>query len=110
MRLGTRSWTASSRRAAATSHETAGRSTDGHHLVGWDDFTAELRHALERIHHEPPPVLTGATHLLDDIGLDSFGVLELVVELEESLGLTLEASEAEPTVGALFVQAGLGPA
>ena len=84
--------------------------TNGQKQIAWDDFVAAVRAAVERILQQPPPAITSATYLVDDIGLDSFGVLELVVEFEKGLGLTLEASEAEPTVGALFAQAGLGPA
>jgi acyl carrier protein len=49
--------------------------------------------------HEVGDLLPG-DDLLDDVGLDSFGLLELGAELESRIGLVLPESDEPPTVGA----------
>jgi len=46
--------------------------------------------------------LAATDHLLDDVGLDSFGLLVLGAELEERLGVELPVSDEAPTVGVVI--------
>ena len=46
--------------------------------------------------------LKGTDHLLDDIGLDSFGVFVFVGELEVRLNVVFPPTDAEPTLNNLY--------
>lgn len=78
-----------------------------HHTNGrdgwrWDDFAATLGETLTELLDEPVTELTPATHLLDDVGLDSFTILLLRDQLEERYAVRLPPTEVEPTAGHLF--------
>lgn len=76
--------------------------TTGRQVGEWDAFAVELEAALVDLLDEPVTGLAPATHLLDDLGLDSFGVLVLLGDVEDRFGVVLPASDAEPTAGHLF--------
>jgi acyl carrier protein len=52
-----------------------------------------------------PAAVTPHTRLLEDLGLDSTGLLELLMDLEEAVGFQVDVDELEPeafqTVGSL---------
>jgi acyl carrier protein len=76
--------------------------TAGRRSWDWDGFAAELSASLVEVLDEPVTGLTPATHLLDDVGLDSFGILVLLGALEARFDVVLPASDDEPTAGHLF--------
>jgi acyl carrier protein len=71
--------------------------------LSWDDFCVAVVDGLQELDTSPPPEGLGPHHhLMDDLGLDSFGVFVLAGELELRLGRPVPSSEAEPTVGNLY--------
>ncbi|TDD94821.1 acyl carrier protein [Actinomadura rubrisoli] len=41
--------------------------------------------------------MTASTRLVEDLGLDSTGILELLMELEQSIGFEVDVDELEPS-------------
>jgi acyl carrier protein len=64
--------------------------TDRGHLV------AAIGTALSRVLRRDWPELTEQTRLMADLGLDSTNVLELLMELEDELGIAIDAELLEP--------------
>jgi acyl carrier protein len=66
---------------------------------------AAIGTALRRVLKRDWPALTEDTRLMADLGLDSTNVLELLMELEDELGITIDAELLEArdfdTVGTL---------
>lgn len=82
--------------------------------IGATEIRKVLRSELSTIlDNEELPDLTDDMRLLTELGLDSTGVVELLLALEDSLGLPLEPDDLTPevfeTVGSLsaFISAGL---
>jgi acyl carrier protein len=52
-----------------------------------------------------PPAVTPHSRLLEDLGLDSTGLMELLMDLEEAIGFEVDVDALEPgafqTVGSL---------
>ncbi|HKS98291.1 MAG TPA: phosphopantetheine-binding protein [Rugosimonospora sp.] len=77
---------------------------------------AALRAALSEILNKDLPELAEETRLLADLSLDSTNVIELLMELEDALGLQIDpdelAAEAFETVGTLtdYIEACLSDA
>lgn len=69
---------------------------------GWDAFAVTLGETLTQLLDEPITGLTPTTHLLDDVGLDSFTVLVLREQLEARFAVELPPTDVEPTAGHLF--------
>ena len=67
--------------------------------TGWSDAAALVAEAVAAVLGEDVGELAATDHLLDDVGLDSFGLLLLGAELEERLGVELPVSDEAPTVG-----------
>jgi acyl carrier protein len=63
----------------------------------WARFSGIACDALSAVLDPPVDDLRPGDHLLDDIGLDSFGLLLFVTELEHRLGAELPAADVEPT-------------
>lgn len=76
--------------------------TDGDRRWAWDEFVPVLSDSLALALGEPVEGLSPSSHLVDDIGLDSFGVLVLLDQLEAELQVSLPAFEDEPTAGRIF--------
>lgn len=64
-----------------------------------------LREALAEVLKKDLPELTPQTRLFSDLALDSTSVIELLMELEDTLGLQIDPDELTPdvfeTVGSL---------
>lgn len=75
---------------------------------------AALKNALAEVLKKELPELTADTRLFSDLALDSTSVIELLMALEDSLGLEIDPDELTPdvfeTLGALttYVTACLG--
>jgi acyl carrier protein len=76
-------------------------STNGTTTTDWDHFRAAAADALAATLDEPVAPLLPEHHLIDDLGLDSFGVLTFMSELEARLGATVPPSYDEPTLANL---------
>ncbi|WP_327674858.1 acyl carrier protein [Kitasatospora sp. NBC_00458] len=67
--------------------------------------TGALREALATVLKKDLPELTPETRLFSDLALDSTSVIELLMALEDTLGLQIDPDELTPevfeTVGAL---------
>jgi acyl carrier protein len=76
-------------------------------MVNTDNATTAdaLRDALAEVLHKELPELTPSTRLFSDLALDSTSVIELLMELEDTLGLQIDPDELTPdvfeTVGSL---------
>jgi len=70
--------------------------------LSWDRFIAVVSDGLNAMGVDPVEGMEPEDHLVDDLGLDSFGVLVLAGELEMRLGRTLPASNGEPTLENLY--------
>lgn len=76
-------------------------------MVNTDNATTAeaLRDALAEVLHKELPDLTPGTRLFSDLALDSTSVIELLMELEDTLGLQIDPDELTPdvfeTVGSL---------
>ncbi|MFC9285567.1 acyl carrier protein [Streptomyces sp. NPDC057052] len=76
-------------------------------MVNTDNATTAdaLRNALAEVLHKELPELTPSTRLFSDLALDSTSVIELLMELEDTLGLQIDPDELTPdvfeTVGSL---------
>ncbi|KSW28528.1 acyl carrier protein [Cellulomonas sp. B6] len=70
-----------------------------------DEVTAAVVAALETVLERPVPGVTRTTSLFHEVGLDSTGVLDLLMVLEETLDLELDMESLEmkdfATVGTL---------
>ncbi|HEU5023988.1 MAG TPA: phosphopantetheine-binding protein [Spirillospora sp.] len=53
--------------------------------------------AAKKVAAYEPAAVTERTRLVEDLGLDSTGILELLMELEESLGFEVDVDELEPS-------------
>jgi acyl carrier protein len=58
-------------------------------------LVAAIGTALSRVLRRDWPELTEQTRLMADLGLDSTNVLELLMELEDELGLSIDAELLE---------------
>jgi len=73
-----------------------------------------LRDALSPILQREVPDLEDEMRLFDQLGLDSTGVIDLLMTLEDTIGLQIDPDELTPevfeTVGSLlgYIRAGLG--
>ncbi len=82
-------------------------------LADDDRLHTVLRDALSGILQREIPVLEDHMRLFDELGLDSTGVIDLLMALEDSIGLQIEPDELTPevfeSVGSLigYVRAGL---
>ena len=71
--------------------------------LSWDDFCAAVVDGLHELGTSAPPEGLGPHHhLMDDLGLDSFGVFALAGDLELRLGRPVPPSDGPPTVGNLY--------
>ncbi|SDN47410.1 acyl carrier protein [Actinacidiphila guanduensis] len=75
-------------------------------MTGTDGATTgALQDALAEVLNKDLPDLTPTTRLFGDLGLDSTSVIELLMALEDRLGLVIDPDELTPeafeTVGAL---------
>lgn len=69
----------------------------------WDAFSRLMGEALAAVSEDLAGVeLRPGDHILDDLGLDSIGVLLLVRELEDRLGVDCPPIEVEPTLANLY--------
>lgn len=68
--------------------------------ASWSAALALVAEAAEAVLGHEVGDLEATDNLLDDVGLDSFGLLVLTSELEIRLGADLPVSDEEPTVGA----------
>ncbi|WP_431039378.1 acyl carrier protein [Streptomyces sp. P6-2-1] len=59
------------------------------------DVTAAMETALSSVLEKPITGLSGQTRLFDDLHLDSTTMLEMLMELEDSLGLEVDPEELE---------------
>ena len=79
-----------------------------------NDIQKALRDALADVLKKDLPDLAEGTRLFSDLALDSTSVIELLMELEDTLGLQIDPDELTPdvfeTFGALtaYVAACLG--
>ncbi|MER6347313.1 acyl carrier protein [Streptomyces sp. NPDC001595] len=63
--------------------------------VNRTDVTTAMETALTSVLDRPVTGLTGETRLFDDLHLDSTTMLEMLMELEDSLGLEVDPEELE---------------
>ena len=70
--------------------------------ASWDQFLEVVRDSCARVTDAPIGQIQPSDHLLDDLGLDSFGVLVVVADLEDAYDVTFPAANDEPTVGNLY--------
>lgn len=70
-----------------------------------DDTDTNLYAALAGLVHRDAAGLTPDTLLIEELGLDSMSVLELLMGLEERLGIEIDSDRLEPehlaTIGGL---------
>ena len=59
------------------------------------DIEPKVREILAKKYKVPLDSVTGQTRLAEDLGVDSFGALELMFELEEAFSLQIADSEIE---------------
>lgn len=78
-----------------------------------DVIVERMAEAFTKVTEQQPPPMTDDLLLKEGLGLDSFSALELLFELEESLGLRIPQEQASTfkTVGDIvaFAQAQLAP-
>ncbi|NJP43574.1 acyl carrier protein [Actinacidiphila epipremni] len=71
-----------------------------------DEIRTALHDGLTEVLRKDVPELHDDMRLFGDLALDSTGVIELLMELEDSLGLQIDPDELTPetfeTVGALI--------
>ncbi|HEY6796340.1 MAG TPA: acyl carrier protein [Kineosporiaceae bacterium] len=65
------------------------------HPLEHDQMVSVIATALSAVLERDLGEVTGSTRLFDEIGLDSTGLLDLLMHLEESLGIELAAEELE---------------
>ncbi len=69
------------------------------------DLTATLIAALSQLLNRDAATIDAGSRLFEDLGIDSTGVLELLMQLETELGVEFDAETLEPndfeTVGSL---------
>jgi acyl carrier protein len=75
---------------------------NGHHGHGWDAFSPVAAEALLAVAGKTVKAVHPTDHLLSDLGLDSFGVLVFLMELEDRLAVDLPATNAEPVLENVF--------
>ena len=77
------------------------------------EILAQLRSSLSEVLNREVPELLEDARLFDDLSLDSTSVIELLMSLEDSVGLEIDPEELAPevfkTVASLaeYVEAGL---
>jgi len=59
------------------------------------DIEPKVREILAKKYKVPVETITAQTRLAEDLGVDSFGALELMFELEEAFSLQIADSEIE---------------
>jgi acyl carrier protein len=69
---------------------------------GWEAFRDIACAALSDVLDNAVADLKPGDHLLDDIGLDSFGLLVFAAELEVRIGIGIPPSLDEPTGANMF--------
>ncbi|MDT0267371.1 acyl carrier protein [Streptomyces sp. DSM 44915] len=80
------------------------------------EIVDQLRAALSAVLNRPLDRFDPDLSLFDDLGLDSTSVIELLMSLEDTVGLEIDPDELGPevfrTVGSLtdYVEAGFGKA
>ncbi len=75
----------------------------------WDLFAVAVSDGLVAVGAEVPAEGLGPQlHLVDDLGLDSFGVFAFAGELEVRLGRPVPPSDAEPTLANVYRLVGGG--
>jgi len=74
--------------------------TDGDET--WAAYLAATRDIIARLVDDPEVSIAPDAHLLDDVGLDSFGVLVFITELEDRFGVLLPAGEEEPVLSTIY--------
>lgn len=71
-----------------------------------DEIRTALQNGLAEVLRKEVPELDDGMRLFGDLALDSTGVIELLMELEDSLGLQVEPDDLTPeafeTVGSLI--------
>ena len=78
-----------------------------------DELRTVLRDALSQILQREVPALEDDMRIFDQLGLDSTGVIDLLMTLEDSVGLQIDPDELTPevfeNVGSLlgYIRAGL---
>jgi acyl carrier protein len=63
--------------------------------IGRVEVVAVIGRSLTAVLGEGLPELTEESRLFDQVGLDSSGVFELLMELEEALGIELDTDHLE---------------
>jgi len=60
-----------------------------------DTATQELRSLVAKRFNVPPDEIRPDTHFIEDLGADSLDLVEIVMAMEERLGLSIANAEAE---------------
>jgi acyl carrier protein len=64
-------------------------------VLGREEIVSVIADALERMFGRPLHSATSQTRLFEEVGLDSTRVLELLLELEDGLGIEFDADDLE---------------
>ncbi len=60
-----------------------------------EQIEQRVREILAKKFSLPPEKITPGSRLIEDLGVDSFGALELIFEVEEAFGLKIPDAEVE---------------
>ncbi|HEY0636890.1 MAG TPA: phosphopantetheine-binding protein [Pseudonocardiaceae bacterium] len=63
-----------------------------------DDVIERIRLVVERVLNRGVPALGPDTRLLNDLGLDSVGILETLIALEDQVGFEVDIDNLDPGV------------
>lgn len=61
------------------------------------DITRQIINMLAEMVRRDPESITPQTHLFDDLAFDSTSVLELLMQLEDTLGIEVDPFTVEPS-------------
>ena len=67
------------------------------------DSLVKLKSILSDVCGIDPDKVCLESRLVDDLGVDSLGMLECIIEFEEQFGVTVDASEVPPSVTILDI-------
>lgn len=62
------------------------------------EIIEHLRHSLSVILDRPLPEFSAETRILEDLGMDSMRFIELLMSLEDTIGLDVDPESLEPEV------------
>jgi len=71
------------------------------------EILLQLRSSLSEVLNREVPELREDARLFDDLSLDSTSVIELLMSLEDTVGLQIDPEELGPETLAEYVEAGL---